>query len=67
MKSFAVGDVIRDSYMKRCGIVVFVHKTDEVKYVVDYGECWFGMYEHEMKPATEKQKAAFLEKYNNHG
>ena len=55
-KALKLGDKVKSKYSKKIGTVVYIHPTDEVKYVVDYGDMWFGEYAEDIKLAEVELK-----------
>ena len=55
-KALKLGDKVKSKYSKKIGTIVYIHPTDEVKYVVDYGDMWQGYFEDDIKLAEVKLK-----------
>ena len=43
-KALKIGDKVKSKwgYSKKIGTIVYIHPIDVVKYVVDYGDEWYG-------------------------
>ena len=54
---YEVGDhvKVKKAPKQAVGIIVYVHPTDDVKYVVDFGDEWWGYYGEDLKPAEPKK------------
>jgi uncharacterized protein YwgA len=59
------GDVIKSKYSNSIGMIVYVHPKEEPKFVIDYGDDWYGAYSDEVKLATPKQREAYIKKYGD--
>ena len=56
IKALKIGDKVKSKYSEKIGTIVYIHPTDEVKYVVDYGNEWFGEFAEDIKLAEVKLK-----------